>query len=778
MFRLPHTRMKNSIRRLHAEQLEERRLLSSDSGAFFGFGSLTASIAPDDTRIGFRKSELHSAFDAKFGANQWQPAIERAIQTWVREAELNIGWVADSGTAAGVYGPSQGDARFGDIRIFGYSLGDEVWAEAVSENARGAGTWAGDIIFNVDADWQSLRDLEMVTIHELGHVLGLKHSEDPNSPMFSHGPSAKLTPTAEDIVNLHALHGPRAADPTEGDKGNDSPDEAYRIRGNEEDEDTTNDDFNGSQIWLQFGDLLNASDVDVFEIHVDDAYSGPLAVSVRTKGLSLAKVQFELVDGDENVLATSSFTSAFGGQAMVQVDQVVAGQKYYVRVSKAGTDFWAQGDYALAVGTPRSLTDEQVELAYWGDIVHRWYFDSRGAKRGFSYHLQASGNDGYSDDDGNTDDVHTQAGDLTLALTSNTRTVYMAVGTVSDQVDVDYYKLRTPKSVAPGTKLLINLESLELNGLVPRISVFDDKNRSLDMEFLSVGYGATQLLIHNVRADSQLLVRVDSTGLSAAHRAGNYTLNLELSAGLKSNEIFASGKVVGNAIPIEQTLYLAIPQVITFSLESATVSSGAPNAITQANFQLFNSQQQLIHNIVAPLGTMRSLPGVFLDAGEYYLQISAVTNGPSLPVTDLKLTGTRPTDPIGVLIADVDSEPIYECDTGGDFCFPDGAQSPIPSHVGPGPVGQLPRPLPAPVPPPPDDFFWVNDLIFSTNPSDVNDTNNDGMISPLDVLLVINFLNANASGSYPTQFSGYIDTNADKIISPIDALSVINVLNS
>ncbi len=778
MFRLPHIRKRGAFRQLHAEQLEERRLLSSDSGAFLGFGSLTASIAPDNTRIGFRKSELYSAFDARFGANQWQPAIERAIQTWVREAEVNIGWVADSGTAAGVYGPSQGDARFGDIRIFGYSLGDEIWAEAVSENARGAGTWAGDIIFNVDANWQSLQDLEMVTIHELGHVLGLKHSEDPNSPMFSHGPSSHRAPTAEDIVNLHALHGPRTADPTEGDKGNDSLDEAHRIRGNEEDEDSSNDDFNGSQIWLQFGDLLNANDLDVFEIHIDDAYSGPLAISVRTAGLSLAKVQFDLVDRDEDVLASGLITSAFGGQAMVQVDQVVAGEKYFVRVSKAGNDFWAQGDYAVAVGTPSNLATEQAELAYWGDIVHRWYFDSRGAKRGFSYHLRTGGNDGYSDDDRNMDDVHTQASDLALALTSNTRTVYMAVGTVTDQADVDYYKLRTPKSIAPGTKLLINLESLQLNGLVPRISVFDENNQPRDMEFLSVGFGATQLLIHNMQADTRLLVRVDSTGFATAHRAGNYTLNLELSTGLKSNEIFTSGQTVANAIPIEKTLYLAIPQVITFSLESITASNADPNAITQATFQLFDSQQQLIHNIVAPLGTMRSLPGVFLDAGEYYLQVSAVTDGSSLPATNLRLSGTRPTDPIGVLIADVDSEPIYECETGGDFCFPDGAQSPIPSHVGPGPVGQLPRPLPAPVPPPPDDFFWGNDLIFSTNPSNVNDTNNDGMISPLDALLVINFLNANASGSYPSQFSGYIDTNADKIISPIDALSVINVLNS
>ncbi|MCC6509278.1 MAG: hypothetical protein IT423_09235, partial [Pirellulaceae bacterium] len=127
-------------RRLFAEPLEERRLLTSDSGAFFGFGSITASFAPDDTRVGYRTSELHAAFDAEFGSGQWQPVIEKAIQTWAREAELNIGFVEDNGAAAGVYGPSQGDARFGDIRFFGASLGPDVWAEAISERTRGAGT--------------------------------------------------------------------------------------------------------------------------------------------------------------------------------------------------------------------------------------------------------------------------------------------------------------------------------------------------------------------------------------------------------------------------------------------------------------------------------------------------------------------------------------------------------------------------------------------------------------------------------------------------------------
>ncbi|MCA9226760.1 MAG: hypothetical protein KDA47_14155, partial [Planctomycetales bacterium] len=70
------------------------------------------------------------------------------------------------------------------------------------------------------------------------------------------------------------------------------------------------------------------------------------------------------------------------------------------------------------------------------------------------------------------------------------------------------------------------------------------------------------------------------------------------------------------------------------------------------------------------------------------------------------------------------------------------------------------------------------------------DTNNDGEISPSDVLVIVNHLNASGSQSVAEAASGlqaegeggtrfyYPDTNGDGEISPLDALLVINVLNS
>ncbi|MCU0962413.1 MAG: dockerin type I domain-containing protein [Pirellulaceae bacterium] len=66
-----------------------------------------------------------------------------------------------------------------------------------------------------------------------------------------------------------------------------------------------------------------------------------------------------------------------------------------------------------------------------------------------------------------------------------------------------------------------------------------------------------------------------------------------------------------------------------------------------------------------------------------------------------------------------------------------------------------------------------------TNPLLPLDVNADGVVSPLDALLIINRLNASGSRfmSGANSTAPYCDTNADLMITPIDALLVINHLN-
>ncbi len=72
-------------------------------------------------------------------------------------------------------------------------------------------------------------------------------------------------------------------------------------------------------------------------------------------------------------------------------------------------------------------------------------------------------------------------------------------------------------------------------------------------------------------------------------------------------------------------------------------------------------------------------------------------------------------------------------------------------------------------------------LVPFTNPFGNLDVNNDGFISPLDALVVINYLNLH--GASPVSWDGvtqpttYWDTNGDRSITPIDVLLVINRIN-
>jgi hypothetical protein len=73
-------------------------------------------------------------------------------------------------------------------------------------------------------------------------------------------------------------------------------------------------------------------------------------------------------------------------------------------------------------------------------------------------------------------------------------------------------------------------------------------------------------------------------------------------------------------------------------------------------------------------------------------------------------------------------------------------------------------------------LYIENELL--QNPKDPLDTNGDGEVTPIDALLIINYLNQHGAGSLSSDSSPFlIDTNGDNSAAPIDVLMVVNFIN-
>jgi hypothetical protein len=194
-------------RRLRVEHLEDRAV-PAIFGQIWPNLNITISFAPDGTLTPNGPSNLFASLNALMPQQVWQQTILEAFAAWDDVAPISFQVVADGGQAAGTPGYVQGDSRFGDIRIYGASLGPEVLSVTVPYDGFISGTLAGDIVINTDIEFTPAR-LKTAMLQEVGHALGLDNSLDPQSVMYEweHG-ATQLAPS--DIFAIQALYGMNA----------------------------------------------------------------------------------------------------------------------------------------------------------------------------------------------------------------------------------------------------------------------------------------------------------------------------------------------------------------------------------------------------------------------------------------------------------------------------------------------------------------------------------------------------------------------------------------
>jgi hypothetical protein len=146
-------------------------------------------------------------------------SIESALGLWAGVAPLHFIEVPDDGTPSiGHYPDGQfGQIRFRHVYINGPDIpGQQPIAKAQAYYPYPGSNLSGDIEFDHSDPWQEVGTLPVpdilgATIHELGHALGLQHSDYPQANMFwifqrGAGPGTG-TLHVDDIDGIRAIYG-------------------------------------------------------------------------------------------------------------------------------------------------------------------------------------------------------------------------------------------------------------------------------------------------------------------------------------------------------------------------------------------------------------------------------------------------------------------------------------------------------------------------------------------------------------------------------------------
>jgi hypothetical protein len=331
------------------EGLEGRFLLYATTGMLWPKPKLISySFVPDGTSIGGVPSDLQQTLNASFPTASWKAQFAKAAAAWQKMANVNFTLVSDNGAPLGVSGNMQNDSRFGDIRIGGYAMSGNILAFAYLPPPANGGTSAGDILFNTSQSWQidgTTYDLMTVAIHELGHSLGLSHSDTNTAVMWPSYTGSKQVLATDDTSGIRSIYNSRQNDFFDANGSNDIASSADDISS-----------YIGSNAQLTLSALdsttpimIGMGDIDWYRITVPASTTGTMVVRMQSAHLSLLSPWLAVYNPGGTTILGSASSTAWGDTVTVTISNVSPGQVYDIKCKGATTGDSGFGAYGLQV---------------------------------------------------------------------------------------------------------------------------------------------------------------------------------------------------------------------------------------------------------------------------------------------------------------------------------------------------------------------------------------------------------------------------------------------
>ncbi len=617
---------------------------------------LTLSFAPDGTQVAGYTSALYSKFAGLLSAAEMERQIITAFQNWARRANLNIGVVSDNGAAFGSTGPTQGDLRFGDIRIGAIPMAPDVFAVAVRNDAMVSGTWAGDVFFNTNAIFATVRDFYSVTLHEAGHVFGLGHSTDPVSAMHATNRSNSIS--FADTTNLRAIYGARALDINEWNSPNNSFNDASRIE--------NAGSLKGQVPLVVFGDIGNMNDVDFFELPPLSNYAGSITFQVRSDQRSVLRFRLDVYNENQQLLGSviSAAARTRGDNLSVTIPVAQEGTTYFAKISAADSSINGTGSYSITAKFNQNVLAShlsKLNSVQTGDFAFLEQDDIR------KIFLQPNPS---FDDDLQLNNTFGTATVLDTVVGFQSGFFYRNDASLSLTTDIDFYSIRAPNSMPNGTALTISTTAFNRLGVIPDVRVFDSNRVRVDAKTLVNGNGELVVQVSSTVPGASYFVRVaaddpNSFGL------GNYRIQARFGGVPVQTTRFATGVVTQTAPTVYNTLYVAQSQMFHIALRaSGNVGTTSHNLWTT----IFNTSGQIVYRgltIDREIRTNKSIvlrPGSYVIKTEFVLAPGTPQQGFSL---QFNLDGMTVTDTTGPELVNPATMPFPHCTPSPTvFCYP------------------------------------------------------------------------------------------------------------